>query len=84
MDELGEVRSNAAIGFPAGIMHSGGHHQKIVRIFIQMVIRLGKERQAGRVPHDLIDADHLRSKVVKIQPQQPWSRQRSTEKRCCY
>ena len=48
------------------IVYAGGHDQDIIRVFIQMVIRFGKQRQAGRVPDNLVYADHLRLKVFKL------------------
>ena len=52
-------------------MHAGGDHQQIVGIFIQVVIRFGKQRQAGRVPDNLVDPDHMRLKVVKSASTKP-------------
>src|SRR5882724_55927 len=49
-----------------GIMNAGGHDQRVIGIFVQMIIRLSEQRQTCGVPHDLVDADHLRRKAVKL------------------
>src|SRR5882724_11257416 len=49
-----------------GIVYTGGHDQRVISIFVQMIIRLSEQRQTCGVPHDLVDADHLRRKAVKL------------------
>jgi hypothetical protein len=80
MDELGKCRA-CGNRVSAGIMHPGGHNQKIVGIFVQMVIRFSEQRQAGRIPYDLIDPNHMRIVYISISLDQASSRQLQQEDR---
>src|SRR5262245_61328874 len=49
------------------IPYAAGHDQCIPRVLIKEFVRLGMERERGRIPDDLIDADHLATMVSMTQ-----------------
>src|SRR5262249_34022852 len=52
--------------FSGRVMYAVGSHKKIVGVLIQVLIRFDEQRQGGRVPNHLIDADDVERPVVML------------------
>ncbi len=49
-----------------GVLGAVRHDQGILRVLIQELVRFDVQRIAGRIPHDLIDTDHMVAVLLVI------------------